>query len=167
MGSTILQYRLEDNLNGRARSHRYRDTAFNLADGSGISFSMSPEFTKRAGTDRSEAHSMDRIYGAIEAGGTKFVCAVGSSPEQIEAETWIPTTTPAETLDSVAQFLRPFQAKLAAIGIAVANEWPQTKFPHAGHVLLSTWASLFHITMALGHETTLSTMIVILAFLFL
>jgi hypothetical protein len=38
----------------------------------------------------------------------------------------------------------------AFLGIAIAYFWPRTKFPHAGHVLLSTWASLFHIVMALG-----------------
>ena len=42
---------------------------------------------------------------------------------------------------------------------------PKTKFPHAGHVLLSTWASLFHIIMALG--TTISPLLVMIIFLFL
>ena len=37
---------------------------------------------------------------------------------------------------------------MAIIGIAIAYFRPATKFPHAGHVLLSTWASLFHIMMA-------------------
>ena len=37
------------------------------------------------------------LYGGIEAGGTKFVCAVGSGPDDIRAETRFPTTTPAET----------------------------------------------------------------------
>ena len=35
---------------------------------------------------------------------------------------------------------------LALIGIAIAYWKPTTKFPHAGHVLLSTWASLFYLT---------------------
>ena len=56
---------------------------------------------------------------------------------------------------------------LAVAGIAVACFWPKTKIPHAGHVLLSTWASLFHMTMALGEQITLLTMAVILLFLFL
>ncbi len=56
---------------------------------------------------------------------------------------------------------------LAAIGIAVAYVSPRTKFPHAGHVLLSTWTSLFHMTMALGDQLALATMAVILVFLFL
>jgi hypothetical protein len=44
---------------------------------------------------------------------------------------------------------------LAALGIAIAYSWPSTKFPHAGHVLLSTWASLFHMVMALGDQLSL------------
>ena len=39
---------------------------------------------------------------------------------------------------------------LAVIGIAIAYFKPATKFSHYGHVLLSTWASLFHIMMAQG-----------------
>ena len=35
---------------------------------------------------------------------------------------------------------------LALIGIAIAYWRPTTEFPHAGHVLLSTWASLFYFT---------------------
>lgn len=56
---------------------------------------------------------------------------------------------------------------LAVLGIALAFVWPRTKFPHAGHVLLSTWASLFHMTMALGERVDLSTMIGVSVFLFL
>ena len=56
---------------------------------------------------------------------------------------------------------------LAGIGIGIAYLWPRTAFPHAGHVLFSTWASLFHMTMALGEEITLFTLAVIPAFLFL
>jgi len=39
---------------------------------------------------------------------------------------------------------------LAFVGIAIAYFKPSTKLPHLGHVFLSTWASLFHIIMALG-----------------
>jgi len=39
---------------------------------------------------------------------------------------------------------------LAILGGLIACFRPTTKFPHAGHVLLSTWASLFHIIMAMG-----------------
>jgi hypothetical protein len=56
---------------------------------------------------------------------------------------------------------------LAIIGIGIACLRPKTKFPHAGHVLLSTSASLFHMTMALGEELTVTMIILIPVFLFL
>lgn len=56
---------------------------------------------------------------------------------------------------------------LAIIGIAIAYFRPSTKFPHAGHVLVSTWASLFHIIMALGGAINWTLVIVIVTFLFL
>ncbi len=35
----------------------------------------------------------------------------------------------------------------AILGILIAYFLPRTKFPHAGHILISTWASSFHILM--------------------
>jgi hypothetical protein len=56
---------------------------------------------------------------------------------------------------------------LALAGSAIAWRWPKTKLPHAGHVLLSTWASLFHMSMAI--DTKLDALMVggIAVFLFL
>jgi len=54
---------------------------------------------------------------------------------------------------------------LAFLGIGIAYFNPKTKFPHAGHVLLSTWASLFHIIMALG--STINFILVIIIFIFI
>jgi len=39
---------------------------------------------------------------------------------------------------------------LVFITLLFAYFKPTTKFPHAGHVLISTWASLFHMLMAVG-----------------
>ena len=55
---------------------------------------------------------------------------------------------------------------LALLGIVIALFWPRTKFPHFGHVFLSTWASLFHMTMALGREFTVPMMALTAVFLF-
>jgi len=55
----------------------------------------------------------------------------------------------------------------AVLGVFIAYFWPRTKFPHAGHVLLSTWASLFHILMALGSGISIVMTIVIFVFLFI
>jgi fructokinase len=59
-------------------------------------------------------------FGGIEAGGTKFVCAVGSGANDIHAEVSIPTTTPEETISQAVQFFRDYQQTepLRAIGIA-------------------------------------------------
>ena len=56
---------------------------------------------------------------------------------------------------------------LALFGIGIAYLKPSTKFPHFGHVLLSTWASLFHIIMALGHTLNWFIYFGIFTFLFL
>jgi fructokinase len=61
------------------------------------------------------------LFGAIEAGGTKFVCLVGSGPEDMRAETRFPTTTPDATIRNAVEFLRAEQKRqgpLAAVGIA-------------------------------------------------
>ena len=55
----------------------------------------------------------------------------------------------------------------AFVGIAIAYWRPATKLPHYGHVLLSTWASLFHIIMALGGTVNWIIFPTIFAFLFL
>jgi hypothetical protein len=56
---------------------------------------------------------------------------------------------------------------LAAIGIALAYFRPKTRLPHAGHVLLSTWASLFHMIMAMGAQPDAIMIVLIGTFLFL
>ena len=56
---------------------------------------------------------------------------------------------------------------LALLGITAGYIWPRTHFAHFGHVLLSTWASLFHITMAMGAPLNLLTTAIIALFLFL
>ncbi len=56
---------------------------------------------------------------------------------------------------------------LAILGVIIAYLWPTTKFPHAGHVLLSTWASLFHIIMAIGQSLSWLAYATIFLFLFL
>ena len=55
----------------------------------------------------------------------------------------------------------------AFFGIALGYFSPITKFPHFGHVLISTWASLFHTIMALGEVVSWTTFLGIFVFLFL
>jgi len=56
---------------------------------------------------------------------------------------------------------------LAILGVAIAYFRPSTKFPHLGHVLLSTWASLFHIIMAISGSLSWFTYAIIFIFLFI
>jgi len=42
----------------------------------------------------------------------------------------------------------------AFLGILIAYFLPRTKFPHAGHILVSTWASSSYLLMNLGREIT-------------
>lgn len=60
-----------------------------------------------------------KLYGGIEAGGTKFVCVVASGPGQIVDELRYMTTTPKETLERAVQFFQPFvsSGQVTAIGV--------------------------------------------------
>ena len=57
-------------------------------------------------------------FGAIEAGGTKFVCAVGTSDGKLLEQVRIPTGAPADTIEQVVKFFRSQRQVLQAIGIA-------------------------------------------------
>lgn len=79
------------------------------------------------------------LYGAIEGGGTKFVCAVGSGPNNIRAEARFATTTPEEVMAQVIDFFHQQEAKLdtlAAIGFASFGPLdPDLTSPMYGHIL--------------------------------
>jgi fructokinase len=78
------------------------------------------------------------LYGGVEAGGTKFICAVGSGPGELAAEARFPTTTPAETLAATINFFQTQQARLgplAAIGVGSFGPVdPQPGSPGYGHI---------------------------------
>jgi fructokinase len=58
-----------------------------------------------------------QLYGGIEAGGTKFVCAVAANPTDEPVDiTVIPTTTPEETLGKTIEFFKKHDLK--ALGVA-------------------------------------------------
>jgi fructokinase len=64
---------------------------------------------------------MEPLFGAVEAGGTKFVCMVGTGPGDMREQIRFPTTTPEASLREMLAFLRAAQeriGKLAAVGIA-------------------------------------------------
>ncbi|MCF7708111.1 MAG: hypothetical protein K9N52_04340 [Verrucomicrobia bacterium] len=56
---------------------------------------------------------------------------------------------------------------LAIAGVFLAYFGASTKIPHGGHVLLSTWASLFHIIMAAGESLSWMAYAMVFVFLFI
>jgi len=56
------------------------------------------------------------MYGALEAGGTKMICALGNENGRIFEQVSIPTTTPEETMPRILDFFK--EREIRAIGIA-------------------------------------------------
>jgi len=54
--------------------------------------------------------------GAIEAGGTKFVCAVGDGDGNVYERVTFPTTTPEETFGQVIDFFKQYDVEAIGIG---------------------------------------------------
>jgi fructokinase len=107
-----------------------------------------------------------RIYGGIEAGGTKFVCVIGTGPGNIVARTQIPTTTPEETIGKAIVFFQKEMQKNPPAAIGVASFGPldlDKKSPAYGCITgtpKSGWANtnlVKKIHEALGIPVTLDT----------
>lgn len=65
------------------------------------------------------------LYGALDAGGSKMICAVGNENGQILDQIVIPTTTPDETMPKVIEYFKtkldsslPDDEKIQALGIS-------------------------------------------------
>lgn len=54
-------------------------------------------------------------YGAIEGGGTKFVCAVGASAQEVHRRVVLPTTDPQATLAACVEFFTGAERELGSI----------------------------------------------------
>ncbi len=83
------------------------------------------------------------LFGGIEAGGTKFVCAVGTGPDDVVDEIRYPTTAPDEAIGTAIDFFRGAVAKggvahgatLRAVGIASFGPVdPNPSSPTFGHI---------------------------------
>jgi fructokinase len=77
------------------------------------------------------------VYGGIEAGGTKFVCAVGSGPDDIHAEVRFATSTPEASLSQAITFFRDYTRgdALSAIGVAAFGPLdPDPNSPTYGYI---------------------------------
>jgi fructokinase len=60
------------------------------------------------------------LYGGIEAGGTMWVCALGTGPGDVRSQISFPTTMPSDTISRAVDFFRDAATAgtLEAIGIA-------------------------------------------------
>lgn len=56
---------------------------------------------------------------------------------------------------------------IALLGVILAVLKPNTKFPHSAHILISTWASLFHVLMAVNNAVSIYVYFGVLLLLFL
>lgn len=79
---------------------------------------------------------MQNFYG-IEAGGTKFVCAWGSGPNDLHDRIVIPTTTPQETMQKVIAHIHEISQKTTLSGIGAAVFGPlglNPELDNYGHI---------------------------------
>ena len=92
-----------------------------------------------------------KLFGGIEGGGTKFICAVGTSPDDIRREERFPTTTPNETLDKAIRFFKQAEAdfgRLSALGIACFGPLdPEPASPTFGFILPTTKPSWSNVNV--------------------
>jgi fructokinase len=73
-------------------------------------------------------------YGGIEAGGSKWECAIGTNPDDVRAAETIRTTTPKETLDRAIAFFER-EGSVDAIGIGSFGPIDQKlSSPTWGHI---------------------------------
>jgi fructokinase len=73
------------------------------------------------------------LFGGIEAGGTKFVCAVGTASGKIDKKVVIPTTTPDETIPQVIEYFKNIHLKTPISAIGIASFGPVDPDPTSKH----------------------------------
>ena len=93
------------------------------------------------------------VYGGIEAGGTKIVCAVGTGPDDLRAEVRFATSAPEETIGRAVAFIREQVAAtgetLAAVGIASFGPIdPDPRSPSYGYVTTTPKPGWAHTDLA-------------------
>lgn len=93
------------------------------------------------------------LYGAVEAGGTKIVCAAGYAPAEVidEARAVIPTGAPGPTLAAVVEFFERSARKHGAFaGIGIAAFGPvdvDTRSPTWGKILATPKPGWSNVSM--------------------
>lgn len=75
---------------------------------------------------------MSDLYAGIEAGGTKWVCVVGSGPEDLRAVIRFPTGKPVDTIDQAIRFLREASSRHGRLrGIGIGSFGPLDLSPRS------------------------------------
>lgn len=67
---------------------------------------------------------MKKLFGGIEAGGTKFVCAIGSGPDDIRKRVRIETTSPDETIAEVIGFFNQNKSSHPITSLGIGSFGP-------------------------------------------
>jgi fructokinase len=105
----------------------------------------------------------DLPYGGLEAGGTNWVCAVGTSPDDLRDLVELPTTSPEETLRRATDFFRS-TGEIAAVGVGAFGPIDVRPFsPTWGRITTTPkpgWANTdvgAALTIALGVPVALDT----------
>jgi fructokinase len=76
----------------------------------------------------------ERLFGGVEAGGTKFVCAIGNASGHVLGETRIETQDPESTLARVVRFFRAAEAEHGAVeAFGIAAFGPLELRPGSGN----------------------------------
>ncbi len=76
-----------------------------------------------------------KTFGAIEAGGTKFICGIGTGPDDLRIFR-VPTTSPEETIAAAVRILQN-EAKYGLEAVGVGSFGPvdlDRKSPRYGHI---------------------------------
>lgn len=98
------------------------------------------------------AEAQQSVYGALEAGGTKFVCAIGNAQGALLEEARLPTRDPDATLRAAFDFFRAgFARHGAPCALGVASFGPvhlDPAHPFYGHIARTPKPGWSHVDMA-------------------
>jgi fructokinase len=96
------------------------------------------------------------MYGAIEAGGAKFICGAGTGPQDLQT-TRIPTTTPHETVAAALAWLRKCEVSAVGIGsFGPVDLDPKSKYwGHITNTPKSAWRN-FDLAGEIGRALNVS-----------
>ncbi len=107
---------------------------------------------------------LPKLYGGIEAGGTKVVCAIGAGSRDIRYHIQFPTTTPAETIGKAIDFFQGCSVREPLAGIGIASFGPLdliAESPTYGYIINTPKAGWTDVNFAGNVRDTLNIPVVI------